>query len=167
MVWILGRTVCGDNENTPADGYLITRTIQYQMKMYTLEQYENGTTDVPLTGEVEEEYADIVPLNYVIYNLTAEEFFDRANALMLTNPPAEADATVLAAMAAVGVGPGLDFDPSVLGGEAAVRLYMAGSVRILYPTVWELLLITIKKMASGAATVIRSATTVLLMRSVV
>ena len=120
MVWILGRTVCGDNENTPADGYLITRTIQYQMKMYTLEQYENGTTDVPLTGEVEEEYADIVPLNYVIYNLTAEEFFDRANALMLTNPPAEADATVLAAMAAVGVGPGLDFDPSVLGGEAAV-----------------------------------------------
>jgi len=123
MVWILGRTVCGDNENNLVDGYLITRTIQYQMKMYTLEQYENGTTDVPLTGEVEEEYTDIVPLDYVIYNLTAEEFFDRANALMLENPPAEADAMVLAAMAAVGVGPGLDFDPAVFGGEAVVNAF--------------------------------------------
>ncbi|MBQ9718505.1 MAG: DUF1254 domain-containing protein [Clostridia bacterium] len=123
LVWILGRTVCGDNENTPADGYLITRTIQYQMKMYTLEQYENGTTDVPLTGEVEEEYKDIVPLNYVIYNLTAEEFFDRANELMLANPPAAEDAMVAAAMAAVGVGPGLDFDPAVFGGEAVVNAF--------------------------------------------
>lgn len=120
MVWILGRTVCGDNENTPADGYLITRTIQHQMKMYTLEQYKNGTTDVPLKGEVEEEYKNIVPLNYVIYNLSAEEFFDRANKLMLENPPAEADAAVLSAMAAIGVGPGRDFDPGIFGGEAAV-----------------------------------------------
>lgn len=123
MVWILGRTVCGDNENNPADRYVITRTIQYQMKMYTLEQYENGTKDVPLTGTVEEEYQNIVPMNYVIYNLTAEEFFDRANQLMIDNPPAAEDAAVVAAMAAVGVGPGLDFDPSVFGGEAVVAAF--------------------------------------------
>lgn len=51
MVWILGRTVCGDDENNAEDGWLITRTIQYQMKMYTLEQLENGTQDQPPKGE--------------------------------------------------------------------------------------------------------------------
>ena len=115
MVWILGRTVCGDNENNDAVGWIVTRTIQRQMKMYTLEQYENGTQDVPLKGKVEEENANIVPLNYVIYNLSIDAFFDRANQLMVENPPAEADTQLIQALAAVGVGPGLDFDSSVFG----------------------------------------------------
>lgn len=128
MAWLLGRTVCGDNENNDADGWIITRTIQYQMKMYTLEQYNNGTINTPVKGEVEEEYKDIVPLNYVIYNLSAEEYFDRANALMVKNPPAEEDAAFVESLSTVGVGPGLDFDPTLLGGEQAVAL-MYGWVR--------------------------------------
>lgn len=128
LAWILGRTVCGDNENNPADGYKITAGIQYKMKMYTLEQYKNGTVDNPPKGEVEEEYKNIVPINYIIYNLNAEQYFDRANALMAKNPPAAADADLLKNLAYVGVGAGLDFDPALLGGEAAVAL-MYGWIR--------------------------------------
>ncbi len=123
MVWILGRTVCGDNENNAEDGWIITRTIQYQMKMYTLEQLENGTQDQPLKGEYEEEYDGIVPLNYVIYNLTVDQFFDRANELMLSNPPSEADAQMMKLFSYIGVGPGMDFDSSKFGTEAATLVY--------------------------------------------
>lgn len=128
LAWILGRTVCGDNENNPADGYKITVGIQYKMKMYTLDQYKNGTIDTPAKGVVEDEYKDIVPLNYVIYNLTAEQYFDRGNALMAKNPPAAADTDFVKNLAYVGVGAGLDFDPAVLGGEQAVAL-MYGWIR--------------------------------------
>lgn len=122
-VWILGRTVCGDNENNASDGWLITRTIQSQMKMYTLEQYQNGTQDQPLKGEYEEEYDGIVPLNYVIYNLTADEFFNRANELMISNPPAEEDADLIKMFSYIGVGPGCTFDSSKFGTEATTLLY--------------------------------------------
>lgn len=124
MMWLLGRTVCGDNENNASDGWLITRTIQYQMKMYTLEQYENGTQDTPLVGEYEAEYDGIVPLNYVIYNLSVDQFFDRANQLMAENPPAAEDAALIKTLAYIGVGPGLDFDSEKLcGTQAATALY--------------------------------------------
>ncbi len=128
MAWILGRTVCADNENNALDNWIVTRTIQYQMKMYTLEQYKNGTQDTPAKGEVEEEYKDIVPLNYVIYNLSAKQYFERANKLLEKNPPKEADAQMIAAISAVGVGAGLEFDYESLGGEAAVTL-MYGWIR--------------------------------------
>ncbi|MBQ8802901.1 MAG: DUF1254 domain-containing protein [Tyzzerella sp.] len=123
MVWILGRTVCGDDENNDKDGWLITRTIQYQMKMYTLEQLKNSTQDQPLVGEYEEEYDGIVPLDYVIYNLTVDEFFDRANELMISNPPAAEDAEVMKLFSYIGVGPGLDFDSSKFGTDATTLLY--------------------------------------------
>lgn len=124
MVWILGRTVCADNENNAQDGFAITAGIQYKMKMYTLEQYENGTQNTPLKGEYEEEYDGIVPLNYVIYNLTVDQFFDRANQLMAENPPAAEDAEVMKLFSYIGVGPGLDFDSEKLcGTQEATALY--------------------------------------------
>lgn len=122
-VWLLGRTVCGDDENNDSDGWIVTNTIQYQMKMYTLEQYENGTQDQPLVGEYEEEYDGIVPLNYVIYNLSVDEFFNRANKLMVSNPPAEEDSELLKLFSYIGVGPGLEFDSSKFGTEATTLLY--------------------------------------------
>lgn len=122
--WVLGRTVCGDNENNDTDGWVITRTIQREMKMYTLEQYNNGTQDQPLVGKVEEEYDGIVPLNYVLYNLTVDEFFNKANELMISNPPAEADADIMKLFSYIGVGPGLTFDSSKFGGtEVTTPLY--------------------------------------------
>jgi len=124
MMWLLGRTVCGDNENNNEDGWLITKTIQYQMKMYTLEQYENGTQNTPLVGEYEAEYDGIVPLDYVIYNLSVDQFFDRANQLMIDNPPTVSDAELMKTLAYIGVGPGLDFDSEKLcGTQGATALY--------------------------------------------
>lgn len=112
MVWILGRTVCADNEvDAP-----VVRAIQSQMKMYTMEQYKNGTTDIPLKGEYNEA-ENVVPLDYLI-SLSLDAFFDRANRLMVLNPPAEADKGYVAKFAAIGVGPGLDFDPALFGDQA-------------------------------------------------
>jgi len=112
MVWILGRTICADNVvDAP-----IVRAIQKQMAMYTLEQYENGTTDVPLGGEFNEA-ENVVPLEYTV-SLSLEEFFDRANELMLLNPPAEEDLAYIAKFAPLGIGPGLDFDSALFAGQA-------------------------------------------------
>lgn len=112
MVWILGRTVCAGNEVDAPNVW----AIQKQMKMYTMEQYENGTTDIPLTGEFNEA-ENVVPLEYMI-SLSLEEYFDRANELMVLNPPTEADKDYVAKFAAIGVGPGLDFDPALFGDQA-------------------------------------------------
>ena len=49
------------------------------------------------------------------------EFFNTVNALMQENKPAPEDAPLLEELSAIGVGPGLVFDASVLGENAAER----------------------------------------------
>ncbi len=63
---------------------------------------------------------DFVPVNKVL-SMPPAEFFNTANALMQANPPAEADAALLEKLAAIHVGPGMTFDASILGAEAAER----------------------------------------------
>ena len=53
--------------------------------------------------------------------MTPQEFFDTANRLMETDPPAEADAPLLRSLAALSVGPGERFDASVLGPLGGLR----------------------------------------------
>lgn len=113
MVWLLGRTICADTLDAVA-----ARAVQKKMDMYTLTAYLNGTTaDKPKGEFVEAE--NFIPRNFVI-SRTMEQYFDLANKLMLLNPPAAADAQAVAAFAAIGVGPGMDFDPTIFGSEAEV-----------------------------------------------
>ena len=63
---------------------------------------------------------DFVPVNKVL-SMPPAEFFNTANALMQANPPAEADAALLEKLAAIHVGPGMTFDVSILGADAAER----------------------------------------------
>ena len=53
--------------------------------------------------------------------MTPQEFFDTANRLMETDPPAEADAPLLRSLAALSVGPGQQFDASALGPLGGLR----------------------------------------------
>ena len=46
-------------------------------------------------------------------------FFNKANELMVKNPPADADKEMLEKIAAVNIGPGMEFDISVLTGDVA------------------------------------------------
>ena len=112
MVWVLGRTICAGNETDATNVHAIPRS----MKIYTLNQYKNGTTDKPLTGEFHAE-ENVNPLEHLI-SMPLEEYFDRANQLMVLNPPTEADKDYVAKFAAIGVGPGLDFDTALFGDQA-------------------------------------------------
>lgn len=108
MVWLLGRTVCVDDVDAAN-----ARSLQRQMDMYTLTAWLSGTTaDKPRGEFVEAE--NFIPRNFVL-SRTMEQYFDLANQLMRINPPAAADAEVMARIAAIGVGPDLDFDPSIFG----------------------------------------------------
>jgi len=117
-VWMLGRTICADFEDSAN-----VRAIQKQMDMYTLTAHLNGTqADKPKGEFVEAE--NFIPRNFVL-SRTMEQYFDIANQLMLLNPPAAADAEMIAKLAAIGVGPGLDFDPSIFGTEEEVAALWA------------------------------------------
>ena len=51
---------------------------------------------------------------------------------MLLNPPAAADAEMIAKLAAIGVGPGLDFDPSIFGTEEEVAALWAQNIQATF-----------------------------------
>lgn len=113
-VWMLGRTVLDGNEDLPN-----VYTIQEQMQLFPLSAYEQSGTYTAPTGTYVPEN-DFVPLNKVL-TMTPVEFFNRANALMQSNPPADADKELLERIAAINVGAGMTFDYSILGDDIAAR----------------------------------------------
>ncbi len=119
--WVLVRTLCSgqaDMDNV--------RAIQQQMWAMTLESYNTGAAQPVGEYDPEEDYE---PLKYVL-SLTPSEYFSRANELMVDNPPAEADAPLMERICEIGVGPGLEFDAAVLGGDAAQQWTdMLGTLR--------------------------------------
>lgn len=113
-VWLLGRTVLDGTEDLPN-----VYAIQDQMKLYPLSAHaQGGVYDAPTGTYVVEN--DFVPLNKVL-SMTPVEFFNKANELMETNPPADADAEILERIAAVNVGPGKTFRYVGLGSDIADR----------------------------------------------
>lgn len=80
---------------------------------------------------------DFVPVQKVLA-MTPQEFFDTANRLMETDPPAEADAPLLRSLAALSVGPGQQFDASALGPLGGLR--------------WKRLLLQLKSSLRAQAT---------------
>ena len=128
MVWMLGRTICADFEDSAN-----VRAIQSEMDMYTLAAHLNGTAAEKPNGEfVEAE--NFIPRNFVL-SRTMEEYFDIANKLMLANPPAAEDAEMIAKLAAINVGPGMDFDPSIFGTEEEVSALWAQNMQAVFAQV--------------------------------
>lgn len=111
MGWIIIRTICFDKADEAA-----VHEIQGQMKTYTLRQYEAGNTREQPEGSYDAKN-NIVPSEYVM-QLSMEEYFQRANALMESNPPAPEDAAMMEKLASIHVGPGLAFDVSLFGDTA-------------------------------------------------
>lgn len=92
--------------------------LQSRMQLMPLSAYPAGPDAAP-EGSYSPEN-DFVPVEKVLA-MTPQEFFDTANRLMETDPPAEADATLLRSLAALSVGPGERFDASVLGPLGGLR----------------------------------------------
>lgn len=110
--WIIGRTLCYGPEDLEN-----IYDVQAQMDVLTLRLWESG--DAQPAGVYDPD-KDGTPIQIVL-GMGPKAFFDRMSELMLQNPAYPEDAELLNAIAAVGVGPGLSFDPAVLGEDAAER----------------------------------------------
>ena len=108
MVWILGRTYC---TGTPAD-YQAVHKIQDQCQLVPLSAY--GKPFTPPPGKVDPSIDMKTPVRDQVNRLDAGAYFKLLAALMKNNPPAAADAPMVAKMAKIGLVPGQDFDVSKL-----------------------------------------------------
>ena len=110
-VWMLLRTLCKGEDDLPN-----VIAIQNKMKTYLLSDYLNGEVEYAGKGTYDPAN-NFTPVKHVL-SMSMADFFTRANALMITNPPAEADAQWIADLSKIGVGPGLTFDASIFGSNA-------------------------------------------------
>ena len=113
-VWTIARIVLSGSEDLTN-----VYAIQEQMRLLPFSAYgQEGEYTAPKGTYTAEN--DFVPVNKVP-SMTPEEFFNTANALMLANPPADADKNLLKTLSAINVGAGMTFDASILGEDAADR----------------------------------------------
>lgn len=108
MVWILGRTYCS---GTPED-YQAVHAIQDQYSLVPLSAY--GKSYTPPDGSFDANIDMKTPVRDQVNALDAAAYFKQFAALMKENPPAKADAAMVAQLAKIGIVPGKDFDMSTL-----------------------------------------------------
>jgi hypothetical protein len=104
VVWLVGRT-----QTNGAGDYAAVHAIQNQYKLTPLGAWGTPYTppaNVPVPSDID---TTTPPVDQVAA-MNAATFFGRLNALMVSNPPAPADAAALARFATIGVGPGRPFD---------------------------------------------------------
>ena len=104
MVWIIGRIYC---TGTPAD-YQAVHKIQDQCKLVPLSAYGKAYTPPP--GKVDPNIDMKTPVRDQVNAHGRRAYFKLLAALMKDNPPAKADAPMVAKLAKIGIVPGQDFD---------------------------------------------------------
>ena len=112
MAWSITRIILSGEEDLPN-----VYAIQEKMKLMPLSDYISGDTYEPPKGSYSEEN-DYIPVDKVL-SMDPVTFFNKANELMVKNSPAAADKEMLEKIAAVNIGPGMEFDTSVLTGDVA------------------------------------------------
>ena len=112
MAWSITRIVLSGEEDLPN-----VYAIQEKMKLMPLSDYISGDIYEPPKGSYSEEN-DYIPVDKVL-SMDPVTFFNKANELMVKNSPAAADKEMLEKIAAVNIGPGMEFDISVLTGDVA------------------------------------------------
>lgn len=137
MVWILGRTYC---TGTP-DDYKAVHALQDQYKLVPLSAY--GKAYTPPKGTVDPSVDMKTPVREQVNRMSAGAYFRLLAGLMKANPPAAADAPMVAKLKQLGIVPGEDFDigkvdPVVAKGlasapKAGVEAIMANFKKIAVP----------------------------------
>lgn len=113
--WMIIRTVVYDEADIAN-----VKVIQEDMKLVPYKEYQTSGYEYVLPEGSFDQSKEFVPIEHVL-SMSPEEFFTKANNLMLTNQPTEADKEILAEMSELGVGPGLKFDEGVLGEDGGLR----------------------------------------------
>ena len=129
MVWILGRIYC---TGTPQD-YATVHALQDKFTLVPLSSYGKAYTPPP--GVVDSTVVDAgKSVRDLVDAMDTTTYFNYLAQLMKTNPPSAADAPMVAKMAAIGLVPGQDFDPSKLGvfdKEALRAVPKAAQLRVM------------------------------------
>ena len=108
LVWILGRIYC---TGTPQD-YKEVHALQDKVTLVPLGAH--GTKYAPPPGTVDPSVDMKKAVRDQVDALDAKAYFGLLATLMKANPPAGADAPMVARLAKIGVVPGQDFDPGKL-----------------------------------------------------
>jgi hypothetical protein len=108
MVWLLGRIYC---TGTPED-YDAVHAIQDAMSVTPLSAY--GQSYTPPAATVDPKVDMKTAVRDQVNALDGVAYFTLLAQLMKTNPPAPADAPMVAKLAEIGIVPGQDFDSSKL-----------------------------------------------------
>jgi hypothetical protein len=116
LVWLLGRTYC---TGTPQD-YKEVHEFQDQLSLMPLSSY--GKSYTPPPGRVDPNVDMKTAVRDQVDALDAEAYFKLMADLMKTNPPAAADAPIVAKMARIGIVPGHAFDVAKLEPATAAAL---------------------------------------------
>ncbi len=111
LVWILGRIYCS---GTPED-YKAVHEVQDQCTAVPLGSY--GKEFKPPEANVDPAIDMKTPVREQVNSLDAVSYFKLLAELMKSNPPAQADAPILAKMAKIGIAPG-EFDATKLDAAA-------------------------------------------------
>ncbi|NEX94085.1 DUF1254 domain-containing protein [Caulobacter sp. 17J65-9] len=124
MVWVLGRTY---STGTPQD-YAQVHALQDQYKLTPLSAW--GKPYKRPKGVVDPNVDMKTPVRTQVETMSAPNFFKRLAELLRANPPAAADAPMVAQLARVGIVPGQDFDASKLDDATAEQAKAAALKRI-------------------------------------
>jgi hypothetical protein len=108
MVWIIGRTYCTGTE----EDYKAVHAIQDKYKLVPLSAY--GKDYTPPEGTVNPDIDMKTPVRDQVDGMDVKAYFKLLATLMKDNPPAEADAPIVAKMAKIGIVPGREFDADKL-----------------------------------------------------
>jgi hypothetical protein len=119
MVWVLGRIYC---TGTPQD-YQAVHALQDKVSVVPLSAY--GKPYTPPPGSVDPSVEMKTPVRDQVDALDAMAYFKLFAQLLKTNPPAAADAPMVAKLAKIGIIPGQDFDSSKLDPAVAKGLAAA------------------------------------------
>lgn len=125
LVWILGRTYC---TGTPED-YKACHAVMDQYDLRPLSAY--GKQYTPPAGKVDSAIDGKTPVRDQVHNMDAVAYFTLLAELLKNNPPAEADAPMVARMAKIGIVPGKDFDSTKLPESAAKSVPKAAQAKIM------------------------------------
>jgi hypothetical protein len=119
MVWVLGRIYC---TGTPED-YKAVHALQDQVSAVPLSAY--GKPYTPALGTVDASLEGKGAVRENLNAMDAASYFKTFAELLKTNPPAAADAPMVAKLAKLGIVPGQDFDASKLDPAVAAGLAKA------------------------------------------
>ena len=117
MVWLLGRIY---SSGTPED-YATVHAMQDQMKLYPLSAW--GKSYTPPAGHVDPGIDMKTPVRDQVNRMDAVTYFNLLSKLMVDNPPAAADAPMVARMMEIGFVPGHPFDAAKLGTDSPMVLH--------------------------------------------